>query len=94
MSDLISRQAAIDKVKEKMLTMKPDDATNEQKDQEPAAKEKCLSVLPWILADILLFIIPTAILCKDLQKVLVIAFAILGVCTVYTFIACRGWEDD
>ena len=67
---------------------------NEKKDQKPTTKEKFFSVLPWILADILLFIIPTAILCKDLQKVLVIAFTILGVCAVYTFIACRGWGDD
>lgn len=56
-------------------------------------KETFFSAIGWVLAAVLILIVPTAILCGEPRKVIIIAIAVLGMAAVFTYIACTGWKD-
>lgn len=56
-------------------------------------KETFFSAIGWVLAAVLILIVPTAILCGEPRKAIIIAIAVLGMAAVFTYIACTGWKD-
>ncbi len=63
------------------------------KEQRPTPGELFCSVIGWIIAAVLVIIVPTAILCGEPAKVIGIAAAVLVMAAIFTFVACTGWRD-
>lgn len=65
-------------------------STEEPEEKAPAPREVFRSVIGWVLAAVLVLIVPTAVLCGDPGKIIAITVAILGVAGVFTYVICTN----
>lgn len=70
---------------------KPSSGENSE-EAKPTPRELFFSCIGWVIAAVLVLIIPTAILCGDPGKVILIVIFVLLMAAVFTFIACTGWK--
>ena len=59
----------------------------------PSPGEIFGQVIGWVVAAVLVTIVPVLILCREPGKILAIVGSILGIAIVYTIITCTGWRD-
>lgn len=72
--------------------MRKPNSGGEPEETKPTPKELFFSCIGWVIAAVLVLTVPTAILCGDPGKVIVIAIGVLSMAAVFTFIACTGWK--
>lgn len=77
--------------------MEKEEPGGKNSNQEPEAaehspKDLFRSCIGWVVAAVLVLLVPTAILCGDPGKAIVIALFVLFMAAVFTFIACTGWK--
>lgn len=70
------------------------DGDQSKPEPKPTPGEIFRSVVGWAVAAVLVIVIPTAILCRDWWKVVLIFALVSGFAAIATTIACTGWQDE
>lgn len=63
------------------------------RDPLPSPGETFREAIGWVIAAVLVLIVPVLIVCRDHIRILAVVGSVLGIAIVYTIVACTGWRD-
>ena len=64
-----------------------------QQEPKPSPGELFRQAIGWVVAAVLVLVVPVLIVCRDPIRILAVVGSVLGIAIVYTIVACTGWRD-